>query len=168
MLADAMGIARVQVESWRVAYQGLIPEVELEALDTARGEELWRQRITEGSGILLVACEFEKVLGFCSAVPRDGGVEMLATFEITTLYVAPQHWRQGIGRRLCSEVLKHIAQKGGESVILWTLFSNAPARRFYEALGFRDDGARRTETMRDESSVLEMRYRLAISEFHAD
>lgn len=43
--ADAAGIARVHVQSWREQYQDIVPEAVLTGLDAAEREQRWRKSI---------------------------------------------------------------------------------------------------------------------------
>jgi ribosomal protein S18 acetylase RimI-like enzyme len=58
------------------------------------------------------------------------------------LYVRERHQRRGLGRRLVQAVAAHLAQRGRHALVIGCLAANAPARRFYEALGGRLVGER--------------------------
>ncbi|MBC7274735.1 MAG: GNAT family N-acetyltransferase, partial [Streptomyces sp.] len=60
--------------------------------------------------------------------------------ELYALYVAPDHYGEGIGRALLKESLRRCAAAGHERMFLWVLKGNTGARRFYERSGFRADG----------------------------
>lgn len=62
---------------------------------------------------------------------RVGFLAMNESF-VDQLYVHPDHWRRGIGRKL----LGHAKQLSPEHVWLYTLQINANARAFYEKHGF--------------------------------
>lgn len=53
------------------------------------------------------------------------------------LYVAPDHRRQGYGRFLVSEIMKHARLQLIDRLVVQTGATNAPARALYESLGFR-------------------------------
>jgi len=59
----------------------------------------------------------------------------LYTGEIYFLYLLPAYHRQGIGRQLTISVVKSLVEQGLHSLLIRVLEVNAPARRFYEALG---------------------------------
>jgi ribosomal protein S18 acetylase RimI-like enzyme len=52
------------------------------------------------------------------------------------LYVVPEHWSTGAGRRLLDRVLETLIAAGEHRLVLWVLESNVRARRFYERAGF--------------------------------
>ena len=45
-IEDAMGIAKVHVDSWRTTYKGIVPEVFLENLSYDEREQNWKQGTT--------------------------------------------------------------------------------------------------------------------------
>jgi ribosomal protein S18 acetylase RimI-like enzyme len=110
---DAEEIARVHDASWRDAYRGVIPGLELERMIARRGPIWWHSAIVRGTGLL--------VLDF------DGGI-----FE---LYLSPQHQGLGLGRRLFSAARRELAEHGYLSTIVWALADNEKALAFYRSLG---------------------------------
>ena len=44
--ADANGIARVQVDTWRTTYGGIVPDAHLDALSYRHRESVWQQIIS--------------------------------------------------------------------------------------------------------------------------
>jgi GNAT superfamily N-acetyltransferase len=68
------------------------------------------------------------VLGFAVVLPRDDGQA-----QLDGLFVEPEAWGRGIGRRLVDHALD-AAREGG--AIGLTLIANANALGFYEKCGF--------------------------------
>jgi len=56
------------------------------------------------------------------------------------LYVLPEWWSRGVGRRLHDEVLDLWRTAGVARCHLWVLEHNDRARRFYERLGWSENG----------------------------
>lgn len=85
-------------------------------------------------------------------IAEDGGERAgFAAFDagwLHHLYVAPLHWRSGIGSALLTRVMD-----GHDQLELWTFQQNEGARRFYRERGFREveftDGARNEERTPD-------------------
>ena len=75
---------------------------------------------------------------------RAAGFIGLVLNEIVALFVLPEEWGQGIGTMLHDAALSPLAESGRGSAQLWVLEENRVARRFYERLGWRTDGRRRT------------------------
>jgi GNAT superfamily N-acetyltransferase len=80
-----------------------------------------------------------------------------STGEVRSFFVSPSAWRCGIGTGLMARALEGLAQLGFEDATLWSFDANGRANGFYEHLGFRRDGATRTEAIW--AYVLEVRYR---------
>jgi GNAT superfamily N-acetyltransferase len=97
------------------------------------------------------------LLGFvaCGASrDPDAGPE---TGELQTFFVAAGSWRRGVGRGLMAAALADLTGRGCAEATVWSFAANARANDFYEAHGFRPDGAgRREEAWAD---ILEVRYR---------
>ncbi|HEX5591765.1 MAG TPA: GNAT family N-acetyltransferase [Solirubrobacterales bacterium] len=92
----------------------------------------------------LVALAGERIVGFSSFGPtRDADAR--GAGEIYALYVDPEHWNTGAGRRLLAESCRRLVEAGYDDGVLWVLRGNETAERFYLADGWRRDGATRTE-----------------------
>src|SRR2546422_400592 len=98
---DAAGIAAVHVASWEAAYRGLMPDHVLDALDVNERTQQWRRRLRHADRPTFVGDAGGAVRGFCNLHPAGEG-EM----EIKALYVHPDAWRQGLGRRLCERAIE--------------------------------------------------------------
>jgi ribosomal protein S18 acetylase RimI-like enzyme len=160
---DARTIAAIHVAGWRAAYRGLMPEAVLDALDVEARGEFWQRLLAEPHRTL-VAESASVVVGFCSVVAsRDADADPAAVAEIAAIYVSPMQWRRGVGSALCGAAFRLAAEAGFSVITLWVLATNEPAISFYQAHGFTDDGAVRTEVLSDGSAVREVRLRLALA-----
>ena len=72
-----------------------------------------------------------------------GGVAGCRAEWLDGLYVTPALWGHGVGRELHDEVLDRLRAGGSTRCHLWVLEHNDRARRFYERLGWRENGDRR-------------------------
>lgn len=134
--ADAEGIARVHVASWRTTYRGIVPDGVLAELSEERRGAFWGGLLaqTESPVVVLVAEHpAEGIVGFASAGPPpeprpDYDVELHA------VYLLEAHQRGGLGRALMWAVAKELLARGHQTMFLW-VFAENPSRRFYEALG---------------------------------
>jgi GNAT superfamily N-acetyltransferase len=87
---------------------------------------------------------------------RDAGASRRVG-EIWVLNVHPRSWRRGVGRALVEHALAALGTAAFGEVTLWTPARSPRARSFYEACGFRHDGAeQRRESF---GNALEVRYR---------
>jgi len=131
--ADARAIARLDVETWRTTYAGMLSTSYLLGLSERRRELGWRGVILREPRDVRVAVEPEgAIIGFGSCGPNRG--DRFFSGEVFTLYVAPDWQNQGIGRRLLVALFRRLVASGRRSAIVWVLRDN-PSRFFYERLG---------------------------------
>jgi ribosomal protein S18 acetylase RimI-like enzyme len=155
---DSRRIAEIQVAGWKAAYRGIIPDDYLDAMTPERRQSFWDQQVRDECGEMFVAEVDSKVTGFCHLIPsRDADGDGVA--EIAAIYVDPTAWRHGSGRSLCDAALASALQNKAPWVTLWVLVENALGRRFYDAMGFLADGARKSEDFRG-FTLEEVRYRI--------
>ena len=155
---DAPAIAEVHVASWRQAYEGVVAEDYLQAIDVEARSERWRGELEHPAADVQVwvAEEEGRVVGFASLGPsRDEDADR-TTLQIYTLYLEPHAWGQGIARELMRTVLADVPN--GTPVTLWVLSTNERARHFYRRNGFSPDGVERLESIGD-AQHREIRYR---------
>ena len=145
---DSDAVARIQVESWRTAYAGLMPETVLAGLSVEHRAAAWRGRLEHPEVLerrLFVIDVDGTVAGFASTGPsRDEGADT-GTAEVYALYLAPAAWGRGHGRALFAAAVEDLRVRGFAQVTLWVLDGNARGRRFYEAAGMAPDGATKVE-----------------------
>ena len=132
--SDAPGIARVDVDSWRSTYVGLVPDDLLASYDYGERERARRIGIADESTITYVAeHKTDGIVGFLSGGPARMD-DMPYAGELYAIYLLEQHQRQGIGRKLVGELCAWLLSQGLASMYTWVLDKN-PSRRFYESLG---------------------------------
>ncbi|GAA3388575.1 GNAT family N-acetyltransferase [Cryptosporangium minutisporangium] len=160
--ADAEALAVVQVRTWQDAYRGQVPQEHLDQLDPSRRHEPWRRWVEEArppAATLVAEDEARGVVGFVSVSPsRDADTDPEHVGEVQAIYLLPEHQGRGVGRLLMDAGLSRLAQGGYREVVLWVLETNASARRFYEAGGWRADGASKRNDTRG-APLEEVRYR---------
>lgn len=77
---------------------------------------------------LFVAESDEAIVGFATVLRGPEG-----RAELEDLFVAPEFWRRGIGRRLMAEAERRAEASGARSL---HVVANGHARGFYDACGF--------------------------------
>ncbi|MGK3981424.1 GNAT family N-acetyltransferase [Sorangium sp. So ce136] len=163
--ADAAAIARVEVDSWRAAYLGLVPAGDLNILSTQAREASWRRILSHGAATGTRAWTLSAegaVLGFASAGPtRDEDDDPCNVGELYTIYLLPAAWGRGLGAALLDTAQADVARRRHRTMTIWVLEGNTRARRFYELSGFTPDGARRRARV-GAGSLPEVRYRRAL------
>ena len=139
---DAPVLAQVHVDSARAAYGELVPESALRGYTYPRREEGFRRALAAGTEETYVAELGGEIVAILTiGAARDADLDHERTGEIWGIYVAPAHWRKGIGKRLVAQAEEMLSSRKCERAVLWVLEANQQARRFYEAMGYRSDGA---------------------------
>jgi ribosomal protein S18 acetylase RimI-like enzyme len=140
--ADAVGIAKVQVDAWRDAYVGLLPDQALIDMNATKASPRWMRIIVQMGDPrqFCVAVYGGKVIGFCHGGAQRRALDPMRrrrpnVAEIYTLYVDPNFQGCGIGSALLLRVSRHLGDAGYSSLVLSMLSGNRIARRFYEHLG---------------------------------
>ena len=131
--SDAEAIAETHDASWRGAYRGVIPGVELERMIARRGPRWWRAAILKRTGLLVL--DFEKEIVGYATYGRNRVPTMPYAGEIFELYLRPEHQGLGFGRDLFNAARRELAQHGCLSTIVWALADNENALGFYRRLG---------------------------------
>jgi ribosomal protein S18 acetylase RimI-like enzyme len=140
--SDADALAKVHIDAWRMAYRGLVPDSYLDSLDYARRAERFRESLAADAGETYVAEGDQGMLGFLTlGACRDPELTGEPVGEIWGIYLAPRHWRRGIGRLLCRRGEEMLASRHYTHAVLWVFDGNQAARGFYEAMGYATDGA---------------------------
>lgn len=169
---DAQAVARIRVQGWRFAYQGLISQDYLDSLSVAEDTERMRGYLSQfpwnsppsrsasvqGSSdgekqSFMLAARGDAVLGFCgfSAVPdkayRPERAVPAGTMvgRLHSLYIDPDSLGQSIGHTLMNHALSTFAAWGCEHATLWVLEGNSRAISFYKRQGWQCTGATKVD-----------------------
>ena len=84
--------------------------------------------------MLVAETEGCEIVGFAYGAPEREG-NPLYRGELFAIYVLQGHQRRGVGRRLFSALARHFISQDIDSMLLWVLKDNHPARQFYELMG---------------------------------
>jgi RimJ/RimL family protein N-acetyltransferase len=141
--ADAPAVAAVHIQSWQVAYRGIVPDAYLDGLDVAARAARYDFDTTAlGAPETWIAVDGDDIFGFVTVSPsRDE--ELLGLGEVRAIYVAPDRWRSGAGSALLAQAEALLRDAEFNDAYLWVLEDNSRARRFYERAGWAPDGARK-------------------------
>ena len=168
---DAQAIARIRVQGWRFAYQGLISQDYLDSLSVAKDTKRMRGYLSQfpqnsppsrsapvqssdgEKRSFMLAVRDDAVLGFCcfSAAPNNAdrveravpGGAMVG--RLHSLYIDPDSLGQSIGHTLMNHALSTFAAWGCERANLWVLEGNSRAISFYERQGWHRTGATKVD-----------------------
>jgi len=137
---DAIAIAGLHADSWRVSYRGAYRDDYLDGDVVQDRVEVWGRRLSTppDNQFVVVAEEADRIVGFACAY---GGEDATWGTLLDNIHVRPECQRHGVGTRLLSEVAAwcrdHYAEGG---LYLWVLAQNRGAQQFYRRLGAADRG----------------------------
>lgn len=132
-IADAFGIAKVQVDTWRTTYVNIVPDEFLANMSYEKREEVWT-RVIQTTNVFVAENERGEIIGFASGGKAINGEYENYPGELTAIYILQNYHGQGIGRLLVTEIVRTIEKLGYHSMIVFVLKDN-PAKHFYESLG---------------------------------
>lgn len=128
-LAEFPDLARLQIESWRSVYRGIMPD---DYLDRRIEPELlahWAELSLKEDDLVLVAIEGD-IKGFVTVWCQPDPY-------IDNLHVDPTMRSRGIGRLLMKAVAARLIKNGYDKVELNVAAGNLRAAAFYRSLGGR-------------------------------
>ena len=128
---DMHAVSKVYEESWKYAYQGIVPQGYLDGIPAGQ----WASRIERADRKNLVMVQDGIIIG-TSDFGRARIEEMIGFGEIISLYFLPEYMGKGYGRVLLQAVISELKKMGFDKVFLWVLEENQNARHFYEKCGF--------------------------------
>jgi ribosomal protein S18 acetylase RimI-like enzyme len=131
---DVDAIARIEVETWRATYPGMLPDRVLVGRSERRQRGAWAGLVRYRPGDVVVVEEGDVgIVGFgnCGA-QRDPTLPFAG--EVYTLYVTPDAQNRGVGRQLSRALFERLLDNGKRSALIWVIRAN-PSRFFYEHIG---------------------------------
>ena len=131
---DAAGIARVQVESWRTTYRGIVPTEFLAGMDVAGRERAWREQFAKRQALTFVA-EDGAVVGFISGGALRDRISGYDS-ELYAVYLVKECQGLGVGREMVRALARGLRADGFGAMVVWVLEEN-PAVGFYKRMGAR-------------------------------
>ncbi|WP_216659670.1 GNAT family N-acetyltransferase [Paenarthrobacter sp. CM16] len=140
--ADAPGMAKVHVDTWRETYRGLMSDSELDDPGLLEWrEKFWTAALTDPryeKNNVAVALHDDKLIGIAMSGPSSDIPE--EPQELYVLYAYASSHGSGVGAALLNEVISPAA-----SAVLWVADPNPRAQAFYRKNGFVADGAEKVE-----------------------
>lgn len=168
---DATEIARIQLATWRTAYDRVLPASVLEGVGDELAAAQWHAAITSPPSRehrVLVAQEQQWPVGFAAFGPAGdqdltGDAGPATTAEIVTLLVEPRWARRGHGSRLLAAVVDLTRAAGFTTGVAWVLEADVASLSFYRGAGWQPDGTGRAMDM-DGTTVHEVRLHASLVE----
>jgi ribosomal protein S18 acetylase RimI-like enzyme len=123
-------------------------EAQLTDDDWVKRAERWGTTAEGSAGYIAMDGDFACGL-VCSFLDQEDATRA----HLISMWTAPTHRRQGLGRRLVNEVLAWARSRGATTMWLMVTSSNEAAMTFYEGMGFTRTG--RTEPYPNDPAVIE-------------
>lgn len=124
---DAARVASVQIEAWQHAYREILADDFLDSLHLESRTRWWERFLGDATMVHVSEADGE-VVGFCTVGPSDDA----GWGEVFAIYVHPDRWGEGHGRRLIGAGEASLREAGFRRALLWVLEANYRARAFYE------------------------------------
>jgi ribosomal protein S18 acetylase RimI-like enzyme len=131
--ADAEGIANVHAMSWRHTYRGIVPQSHLDGMTPEKTVQRWREAMAGEVAQMLVADDGGKIIGFQVYGPaREPAFGYSG--ELYAAYFLPEAMGKGLGTAMMKHVVKDLAARALNDMIVWVMEANDRGRRFYEKI----------------------------------
>jgi len=147
---DAPELGRIQADTWRVAYEHVVPQAALADLSTEAAAESWGVAIAAPPSPrhhVLVAQEQQWQVGFAALGPADDlepdDPEPDATAALAVLVVEPRWGRRGHGSRLLAAAVDTARGDGMTRMVAWLPEGDRVTRDFLVSAGWAPDGLAR-------------------------
>lgn len=171
-VADAPGLALVQVSSWRAAFGGLVPDAVISELSSSEAVEQFTSRWRDAIGapptakhrvhVAVAEPGDPEILGFAASGPATDEDRWPGTDgELYELHVTPEAAGAGHDERLLNAVADTLAEDGFGTAYAWALEGDAARIGFLEAAGWAADGSTSNLDMGVKVPVVRLHTRLS-------
>ncbi|WP_042147794.1 GNAT family N-acetyltransferase [Paucisalibacillus sp. EB02] len=134
VMADAQGIAKVHVDSWRSTYKNIIPDSFLKNLSYDKRTELWKRNISrEGNYVYVAENKEGEIVGFADCGKRENN-SVDNSGDLTSIYLLEEYQGKGLGKQLLKQLFFKFEELGYTRVFVEVLEDNK-TRYFYEHCG---------------------------------
>ena len=154
---DADAIGRVQVETWRAAYSGLMPDEAVASFDVEARQRMWRgwlapePRPGARHSSPRSAARWSGSPRSAPAATRTESASFTRSISIRGTGEAAS------GARCWSARKRPCVRRVSRAARLWVMEGNERAERFYQAAGWVADGGRKVDDFQG-AEVVELRY----------
>lgn len=133
---DSPALARIQVNSYRTAYAGIMPQDYLDQFSYEEQEQDWQDLLSGPMSDILLVLERSdgEIAGYALGRPHQTDLPGYDC-ELVALHVRQSEQGQGAGRQLVVAMARQFQDLGFQAMMLWVLAANGKAQAFYEQLG---------------------------------
>ena len=145
---DAPRCADIHGRSWMFAYSDVVGKDIIESYN-ARWPIVWTKMLENNTDTHYVILDDDMIVGFTSINPSRDADAPDGMFELTGLYLDPNHIGKGYGKQAMEWAKHEASARGYTAISLWVLDQNDRAKRFYEKAGFIPDGTKKNSGLGD-------------------
>lgn len=156
---DNAGIRYVQVNTWKHAYRGMIPDRILDQMNIdkpLRRAKTPNPKIDNSRRAFVATDKSDQVIGFAV-----GGMARSEEWnyqgELWAIYVLPSEQGKGIGNQLFEALKQQLADEY-KNLIIWVLEANHASHKFYERMGGKKLDLKKTFVWEGEPVAKEIAY----------
>lgn len=133
---DEKHLAHIQTESWKAAFDKIIPsELLSKCTETERVTAMYRRLMNENKGngyILEIDGKPHCIAWWDETREKD----MAGFAELICIHSLRDNWHKGYGQMMMDKVLDDAKNAGYTGIMLWVFEKNVRTIRFYKASGF--------------------------------
>ncbi|WP_312833232.1 GNAT family N-acetyltransferase [Sedimentibacter saalensis] len=137
-ISDVLSIAKVNVDTWRSAYRGILSNEYLNNLSYEQREQAMKNIINNSKkdeiSIFVAEESTNGIVGF-STCGRERSNDEIYHGELYAIYIIKEYQNKGIGRVLFNHVQERLSTQKLQPMLIWVLEDNKPACNFYEIRG---------------------------------
>jgi ribosomal protein S18 acetylase RimI-like enzyme len=160
-IEDAVDIAAIHVDAWRVAYKGIIPDSWLVKLSKKKRLDQWNKTLSDTASRTLVKVHnSSQIIGWVSFGDSRNDIKA-ESGEIYAIYFLPEFWGKGYGKQLLKVAENDLEKNGFTEIMIWVLELNTQTRRFYENAGYATDGGKQVVSF-ENKELIKLRYRKSV------
>lgn len=136
-LNDVTAVGKIHVDTWRVAYKGIVPQDYLDGLNYTKSATRWENGILERPEVLRYVAEIGgEIAGFIAGLNNRSESDLPhIDSELWAIYVHPNHFRDGVGQALVQELTNKLRDLKKKKMCVWVLADNHRAINFYKKCG---------------------------------
>ena len=132
-VADADGVAKVQVDSWYSTYKDIVPDEYLRKMTYESREKKWKDIIYK-QPVYIAEDNKGEIIGFSNGGPERTGKYPEFDGELYAIYILKDYQRKGLGKQLLEPIIQELEDQGIYSMLVLVLEDNH-SRFFYEQVG---------------------------------